>query len=223
MLQNRAPLGFSEQEVDVPSHICLFYYDDVELRERLPFLRIGLETDGQVVVLFGPARRLREVLDYLVEDYGRDVEGDLADGKIVLIEGGPTGEEVLGNIATTLDDIMTRGPQLIRFFGFIGWQDPEWPAHDDLLAFESQVNQAVHNYPVITVCTYRLADIPGPLLIYGGIQTHPLTIMGNTVAENPHYVPATATGDSGHAGVPWQQPDRATFEGVRISRRPDAP
>lgn len=219
MSQSSAPLGFSEQQVDVPSHICLFYYDDVELRERLPFLRIGLEAEDETVVLFGPGRRLRQILDYLAEDYGRDVDRDLADGKIVLIEGAPTGEQVLGNIATALDAVVARGVRLIRFFGFIGWQDPDWPAHDDLLAFESQVNLAVSQYPIVTVCTYRLTDIPGPLLIYGGIQTHPLTIIGQTVAENPHYVLANANGGRTPIDVPWQHLERSSFEGVRISRR----
>ena len=220
MSPNRAPLGFSEQRVDVPSHICLFYYDDVELRQRLAFLRIGLETEGEVAVLFGPRRRLRQILEYLEQDLGRDTERDLADGKIVLIDGAPTADQVMGNIAETFDAIVARGVRLIRFLGFIGWADPDWPAHDDLLAFESQVNLAVSTYPVVTVCTYRLTDIPGPLLIYGGINTHPLTIIGDTVAENPHYVPATAAAaGTSPADVPWQLPGRASFEGVRVSRR----
>ncbi len=217
-MDQTAALGFIERRVDVPSHICLFYYDDTELRERLPFLRIGLETTDEVVVLFGPGQRLRQVLDYLAEDFGRDVASDLAAGKIVLIEGAPTGDEVLGKIATALDAVLARGARLIRFFGFIGWQDPEWPAHDDLLAFESQVNVAVTKYPVVTVCTYRLTDIPGPLLIYGGIQTHRLTIIGHTICENPHFL---GPGEERH-DVPWLDPGRASFAGVRVSRRTDA-
>lgn len=34
-MDQTAALGFIERRVDVPSHICLFYYDDTELRERL--------------------------------------------------------------------------------------------------------------------------------------------------------------------------------------------
>ena len=218
-MSHSAPLGIGEQQVDVPSHICLFYYDDVELRQRLPFLRIGLETEGEVAVLFGPRARLQQILEYLAEDLGRDTEQDLADGKIVLIDGAPTVDQVMGNIAETFDAIMARGVRLIRFLGFIGWADPDWPAHHDLLAFESQVNQAVSTYPVVTVCTYRLTDIPGPLLIYGGINTHPLTIIGDTVAENPHYVAATPADGFARADVPWQLPNRASFQGVRVSRR----
>lgn len=217
-MQASAPLGFIDQDVDVPSHICLFYYDDAELRERLPFLQIGLEVSDEAVVLFGPEPRLQQVLGYLAEASERNIDRDLADGKIVLVGGAPTADEILSNIATALDALVARGVRLIRFFGFIGWQDPDWPPTDDLLAFEANVNSAVASYPVVTVCTYRLTDIPGPILILGGIQSHPLTIIGQTLCENPHFVAPTA-----RAQAPMKL-DATGLGGVRLSRsRVDAP
>lgn len=217
------PLGFGDLTVPVPSHVCLFYYDDTELRERLPFLRIGLETPGEAVVLFGTPTRLEEVTGYLAADYGRDVSADLAAGRMVLVDGADSPEQLLANIGQALDRLMEAGVKLIRFFGFIGWQEADWPSHDDLLAFESAVNQAVANYPAVAVCTYRLTELSGPLLIYGGIETHPYTVIGSTICENPHYLsPERFTVDRS-ASLPWHDAARPRFPGLRIRKQPDEP
>ena len=44
-------------------------------------------------------------------------------------------------------------------------------------------------YPAVVVCTYNVEQLPGSVLIFAGIETHPLTILGTTLCENPHYVP----------------------------------
>lgn len=209
-----APLGFSGLNVPIPSHTCLFYYDDEELRSKLGFVRIGLETDDQAVVLFGPARRLKQVLGYVEHDLGRDVKEDLANGRIVLlddVDGEADADSLIAGIGARLDGLIARGINLIRFLGFIGWQDPSWPDHGQLLAFESRVNQAAAEYPSLVLCTYRLTDVPGPMLIYGGIETHPLTIIGQTICENPHYVVRSV-----------HDPGRGRFRDLRIERHEDS-
>lgn len=184
-----APLGFADLAVDVPSHICLFYSDDDELRERLDFLSIALEDPMQTAVLFGRKERLTEVLGYIAADHGRDIEQDLRDGRIVLVGGDPDAESLISNIVVALDAALARGATLIRFLGFIGWGDPSWPSQEALLEFESKVNAAVLNYPAVIVCTYNTNQLPGSVLIFGGIETHPFTIIGTTLCRNPHYIP----------------------------------
>jgi nitrate reductase NapAB chaperone NapD len=211
------PLGFGELSVSVPTHLCLFYYDDVELRTKLGFVRIGLETESEAVVLFGRRSRLEQILGYLSAD-GLDVDAIEKSGRLVLVEGAADRQGLLANIAEHLDGLMATGVTLIRFLGFIGWEDPTWPTHDELLTFESMVNVAASTYPAVVMCTYKLTEIPGPLLIYGGIETHPLTIIGDTVCENPHYVPPDRYAAARAAGLAWLEPGRDRFEGVRISR-----
>ena len=211
------PLGFGSLSVAVPSHLCLFYYDDVELRDKLGFAKLGLETEREAVVLFGRKARLQEILGYLAED-GLDVGAMEASGRLVLVEGAADRQGLLENIAEHLDGLMASGVELIRFLGFIGWEDPTWPTHEELLTFESMVNLAAATYPAVVMCTYKLTEIPGPLLIYGGIETHPLTIIGDTICENPHYVPPDRYAADRAAGLAWLQPGRDRFEGVRISR-----
>lgn len=214
-----APLGFLDRAVAVPSHICLFYYDDTELREMLRFLTVGLEVPEEATVLFGTRKRLDQVLAYLAADHGRDVEADQRDGRITLVEGAPTGEDTLANIGKALDAVTARGATLIRFLGFIGWGETGWPGHDDLLRFEATVNDALASYPAIAICTYNANRLPGPLLIFGGIETHPITIVGQTVAENPHYVPPKEF--LARPGGPWNDARRESLSKVRLTSRRD--
>lgn len=185
----RAPLGFAKLAVDVPSHICLFYEDDEELRKRLVFLARTLDDPEEVAVLFGKQDRLEQVLGYIGEDFGRDVAADLKAGRIVLVNGTRDPDALLGGIATALDATMSRGVKLIRFLGFIGWGDMDWPPAENLMVFEAKVTEAVKSYPAIVMCTYNVTQLPGSVLIFAGIETHPFTILGTTLCENPHYVP----------------------------------
>ena len=188
-MASRVPLGFADLQVDVPSHICLFYSNDDELRERLGFLARTLDDPTQVAVLFGKKDRLEEVLGYIGADFKRDVSADLKAGRIVLVNGARDPDALLGGIAAALDAIVARGAGLIRFLGFIGWGDMDWPATEDLMTFEAKVSEAVKSYPAVVVCTYNTEKLPGSVLIFAGIETHPLTILGTTLCENPHYVP----------------------------------
>ena len=185
----RAPLGLGDRDVPVPSHICLFYRDDEELRDRLRFLTLGLEDPRQACVIFGKFDRLSVVLGYLAEDSGRDIEADIGAERLVLIDGLSTGDATLAQIGMTLDRLVANGVTLIRFLGFIAWGDASWPPEDDLLAFEAKVNMAVAQYPVIIMCSYKMDALSGPILIRGGIETHPLTLLGDRICENPHFVP----------------------------------
>ena len=185
----RTPLGFADLSVDVPSHICLFYENDEELRARLGFLAHTLDDPTQVAVLFGKQSRLDEVLAYIATDHGRDVAADVKTGRLVLVTGVPDADLLLGNIAKALDAAVAADKKLIRFLGFIGWGDMDWPPHQDLLTFEAKVSEAVKSYPAVVMCTYNTENLPGSVLIFAGIETHPLTILGSTIAENPHYVP----------------------------------
>lgn len=185
----RVSLHFADLSVDVPSHVCLFYSNDDELRERLVFLAKTLDDPEQVAVLFGKRERLEQILGYIAADHGRDVQADLAAGRIVLVNGARDANALLGGIAAALDGIVARGATLIRFLGFIGWGDMDWPATEDLMTFEAKVTEAVKSYPAVVVCTYNVEQLPGSVLIFAGIETHPITILGTTLCENPHYVP----------------------------------
>ena len=205
------PLGFGDRKVPVPSHLCVFYYDDDELRSRFGFLRAGFEATDEAVVLFGRPERLDQIQAYLAKDLKRDIAADLKSGKLVLVGGAKDPAQLLGGIGAALTALKDKGIRLIRFMGFIGWGDEQWPNMQELLAFEATVNDAAAQFPAIVACTYNVNELPGAILMMGGIATHPLTVFGSTLCENPHYVSTKeylAQLDT-VGGRPW-------WEGVRV-------
>lgn len=83
---------------------------------------------------------------------------------------------------------MDRGASLIRLLGNIGWGRAGWPHERDLLAFEARVTGAARECPCIVVCLYDVRALPRRIILHGAFETHPVTVCGNIVRENRHYV-----------------------------------
>ena len=169
--------------------MCFYYSDDNGLKETLSFLRIGLDSPAELCVLFADSSRFKDLLGWLSEGYDGELEALVASGKLALIPGAPTLDELTSSIVGRLDEAMSQGFSVIRFLGFIGWGKPGWPDEQALLEFERRVNEVVTSYPAVIICTYGVPTLPGAALIYGGLQTHPVTMIGGNIRDNPHYLP----------------------------------
>jgi hypothetical protein len=66
---------------------------------------------------------------------------------------------------------------------------PGWPSDREILRLEAQVTSAVARLPSIVVCTYDVTTLPGPLLLKGGLECHPLTFRRDCLRHNEHHVP----------------------------------
>jgi hypothetical protein len=51
------------------------------------------------------------------------------------------------------------------------------------------VTSAVERLPSIVVCTYDVTNLPGPLLLKGGFECHPLTFRRDRLRSSEHHVP----------------------------------
>ena len=59
---------------------------------------------------------------------------------------------------------------------------------DDLVAFESRVNDVWLRHEDAVICTYDLARFGGSTVV-DIIRTHPMVIIGGILQENPFFVP----------------------------------
>ena len=98
-------------------------------------------------------------------------------------------DELASRISALIDQAIAQGFRVVRFLGFIGWGRPGWPDEKSLLEFERRVNIVVTAYPAVIICTYGVPSLSGASLIYGGLQTHPVTMIGDDIRESPHYRP----------------------------------
>jgi hypothetical protein len=189
MSADSVDLGFGGEPLALGSHACWYYSGEDQLRETLQFIRLGLEREGEFCVLFADESRFEGLLSWLGEDLREQPRAFIERGQLALIGGAPTMAGLLNSIGTRLDRAIQEGFRLIRFLGFIAWQSPGWPDDRTLLEFEAHVNEVVTAYPAVIVCTYGVPTLPGPSLIYGGLQAHPISIIqGRVVRESPFYL-----------------------------------
>jgi hypothetical protein len=183
-------LGWSEDTVPLGTHVCYFYSGDDVLKRTLAFVRAGLDQPGEVGVIFADESRFDGLLAWLQEDYEGHVRDHVASGKLLLIGGAPDIPSLLANIGGKLDSAVARGCTAIRFLGFIAWGAPGWPDDRTILEFESRVNDVVMSYPAVIICTYGVPTLSGPRLIQGGLRTHPVVMIGDTLlTASPLYLP----------------------------------
>lgn len=79
------------------------------------------------------------------------------------------------------------GPANLRAVAEMAWAVEMIPGTEHLFAYESRLNYFVKNRRVISLCLYNINKISGQTLMKV-LQTHPYTITGNTINQNPYYV-----------------------------------
>jgi hypothetical protein len=189
--QASVSLGWSEQGLALGSHACVFHSDEAGLKGTMAFLRAGLDQPEDFGVVFADHKRFAALGAWLQEGYAGSVANLIERGKLAMIPGAASSDDLLAGIGARLDRAMADGYKVIRLLGFIGWDQPGWPDPASMVEFEQRVNQVVRAYPIAVVCTYDVSKLGGLSLIDGGLRTHPITIIGNRIVrENPFYLAA---------------------------------
>ncbi|HXM93111.1 MAG TPA: MEDS domain-containing protein [Candidatus Dormibacteraeota bacterium] len=179
-------LGINDEQVAVSDHIAYFWETDEQFKDAIGFLEIGLRGKDSCV-LFGHRDANDKVLSVL-ESRGFDLKQLEHQGRIRMLGGKTSGQDMLSEIAEWFKQAVAAGAPLIRLLGNIGWGHPDWPGESDTLEFEARVTAACKTFPCIVLCMYDVSQLSGRI-IHGAYETHPLTICGNVLRENPHCVP----------------------------------
>jgi DNA-binding CsgD family transcriptional regulator len=191
-MMNTTPLGIGDQDVSVPGHIGLFYDAEPDLRRvQLEFLRPAIDDPRQGIVLFGPPRIAHTMLEHLESDLGRSLGDEIASGRILVAQTDRDPDQLLENIRQAIDTVAAKGHAIIRFFADVRWGAPGFPLPEDALWVESRVNDLLADTGALVVCAYDVSTLPDKALILGGLQTHPIMVIGDWLSENPNYLAPT--------------------------------
>lgn len=181
------PLGIKGEHVSLGDHIAYFWETPREFEEAAGFLETGLRANDHCVV-FGH-EQANETILRLLRTRGFDLKGLIEERRLSVLGGHSSAEEMLRNIAADFQAALAAGAPLIRLLGNLGWGRQNWPVDDDILEFEAKVTGAAGNFPCVIVCMYDVCSLPGRIVLKGGFETHPVTMCGHVLRENPHYVP----------------------------------
>ena len=78
------------------------------------------------------------------------------------------------------------GYSRLRIMGNMNWVFNGTTGVDDLIEYEAEVNEVLSRNPQPAVCVYDIARLSGAMMM-DLLRTHPLTLIGGVVQENPFY------------------------------------
>lgn len=78
------------------------------------------------------------------------------------------------------------GKRYIRASAEMVWALEAIPGVEHLMAYESRLNYFIPGKPWISICMYNLNKFSGKIIMKV-LQTHPYTISGGVITQNPYY------------------------------------
>ena len=120
-------------------------------------------------------------------ELGVDVAAALASGQLVVSEGGTNEQEMSDMFDNVISGAKVAGREVIRIGGDMTWALSKMPSSEKLLEWEAFYDKHVGpRANFIALCQYDHTRFGGSAIMCA-LQTHPLSIIGNVVQQNPFY------------------------------------
>ena len=183
------PLGLGSELVAIGDHIAYFWESEREFDATASFLATGVSL-GEACVLVGHDAANERLLASL-ERGGLSVRALMHEHQLQVASVRSSADGLLIEIDDRIKDAVHRGMPAVRILGNLNWGrgTPGWPSDREILQLEAQVTSAAERLPSIVVCAYDVTSLPGPMLLKGGLECHPLTFRRDCLRHNEHHVP----------------------------------
>lgn len=190
------PIALAGSHLSDTRHVCAFFRsEDEEYEVLLPFIQDGFDCGDRAVHVLNPDARdghLRRLTAAGIDTAVAEARGQL---------------ELHSNADTYLPDGRFDQDRMLEVFERLAGGDAElgfprsrivcrmdWAAAggraliDDVIEFESRVNDVWRRHDDIVVCTYHVRQLSGDAVI-DVMRTHPMAIIGGALQRNPYFVP----------------------------------
>jgi DcmR-like sensory protein/putative zinc finger protein len=183
------PLGLGGELAALGDHIGYFWESEREFDATAGFLATGVSL-GEACVLIGHDTANERLLATL-ERRGLNVRALMHEHQLQIASVGSSANGLLLEVDARIKEAVHRGMPAVRILGNLNWGrgTPGWPPDLEILRLEAQVTSAAERLPGIVVCTYDVTNLPGPMLVKGGLECHPLTFRRDCLRHNEHHVP----------------------------------
>jgi hypothetical protein len=195
MNSGRAPISLAGSQLCELRHVCAFFStDDEEYRVLLPFIKDGLECGDKAVHVVNPHQH-DEHLHRLAAS-GIDSTTALQTGQLdvrlnteaYLRNGKFDPDRMLGTFEQLASGNANGGFPLSRIICRMDWVVGDESRLEDVIQFESRVNDIWNRHDDAVICTYNLTKFGGDTVI-DILRTHPMVIVGGILHQNPFFVP----------------------------------
>jgi len=195
MKKMTAPIPFAGSQLDETRHVCAFFNnDDEEYRTLLPFIKEGLQCGHKAIHVVNPdqnddhVRRLGQAgIDAAAAQQSGQLE--LRVNTEVYLPDGHFDQDRMIAVFEQLASGNAKGAfPLSRICCRMDWTVKDQSHVDDVIEFESRVNEVWRRHEDAVICTYHLSQFRGDEVI-DIMRTHPMVIIGGILQRNPFYIP----------------------------------
>ncbi len=95
-------------------------------------------------------------------------------------------ERMYRMIESVLAEAPPNGFSRVRTCGEMSWALRDMPGTDELMQYESRVNQLTQEHDCTLMCTYDVNLFSGRAMM-DVLATHPIVLLGDRIYENPYY------------------------------------
>jgi len=175
-------------------HACAFFHDrEEEYRLLLPFVQEGFEQQDKIFQIVDARHRnerLRRIGALGIDLAAAEQSGQL---EVRAWENAHLREGLFDQYAmlALVEEVLGKGKEqfgLTRFWANMEWSLEDFPGVDDIVEYESRLNDVTSRFDDVVVCTYDLNRFSATLVM-DILRTHPQVIVGGILQENPFYVP----------------------------------
>jgi hypothetical protein len=175
-------------------HACAFFNDpEEEYRLLLPFVKEGFEQHDKIFQIVDGRHRDERL--QRIGTLGIDVAMAEESGQLEIRpwEAAYLRERRFEQHAmlALVEDELSRGREqfgFTRLWANMEWSLEDFPGVDDIVEYESRLNEVTSRFDDVVICTYDLNRCSASVVI-DILRTHPQVIVGGILQENPFYMP----------------------------------
>jgi hypothetical protein len=195
MTATKVPISLAGSQVGEFRHVCAFFSSpEEEYRLLLPFIREGLQCGDKAIHVVNPDEQDEHLAR--LDSAGIDQDTAVQTGQLdVLInteaylrEGKFDQDLMLETFEQLASGNAKGGYPRSRIVCRMDWAGGDAAQLEDVIQFESRINDVWNRHDDVVICSYNLTRFGGDTLI-DILRTHPMVIVGGILHQNPFYVP----------------------------------
>jgi hypothetical protein len=189
------PVSLGGAQLGKQRHVCAFFAnDEEEYRVLLPFVREGFSRGDRAVHVVNPEQRdehLSRLAGQGIDTAAHQHSGQLQiqnNTEVYLRDGRFDQNRMLAAFEEVAASTRTAGKfPSNRIVCRMDWAASGDPSRiEDVIEFESRVNDVWDRYDDTVICTYHLGKFRGDHVI-DIMRTHPVAIIGGLLQQNPFF------------------------------------
>jgi len=194
-MKKTAPIPFAGSQLDETRHVCAFFNsEEEEYRVLLPFIKDGFRCGHKAIHVVNPEQRndhLNRLIAAGIDTAAAEQSGQLelkTNTEAYLRDGHFDKDRMVEVFEQLASGNAKGGFPLSRIVCRMDWAVEDGSYVDDVVEFESRVNEVWNRHEDAVICTYYLRKFGGDNVI-DILRTHPMVIIGGILQHNPFFVP----------------------------------